>query len=67
MNELFSGMATLNKKLLRDLWRVKGQVLAIVLVIGAIYVASWTGIAIWSAKSDQARFRSRLTAPSSMG
>ncbi|MCB2098254.1 MAG: ABC transporter permease [Parvularculaceae bacterium] len=35
MNELFSGMATLNKKLLRDLWRVKGQVLAIVLVIGA--------------------------------
>lgn len=32
---LFRGMTTLNKKLLRDLWRVKGQALAIVLVIGA--------------------------------
>ena len=35
MNELFGGMAMLNRKLLRDLWRVKGQVLAIVLVIGS--------------------------------
>lgn len=47
-----------------DIGPIPGE---IVLVIGAIYVASWTGIAIWSAKSDQARFRSRLTAPSSMG
>ncbi|HNR78187.1 MAG TPA: hypothetical protein PKM48_13730, partial [Parvularculaceae bacterium] len=35
MNELLGGVKTLNKKLLRDLWRVKGQVLAIILVIGA--------------------------------
>jgi len=35
VNDFLGGMATLNKKLLRDLWRVKGQVLAIVLVIAA--------------------------------
>lgn len=35
MTDLFAGMSMLNRKLLRDLWRVKGQALAIVLVIGA--------------------------------
>ena len=29
------GIATLDRKLLRDLWRIKGQALAIALVIGA--------------------------------
>lgn len=35
MTGLFDGMAMLNRKLLRDLLRVKGQALAIILVIGA--------------------------------
>lgn len=35
MKEIFGGMAMLNRKLARDLWRVKGQALAIILVIGA--------------------------------
>jgi len=35
VSELFGGMTTLNKKLLRDLWRVKGQAFAIILVIAA--------------------------------
>lgn len=35
MTNLFDGMAMLNRKLLRDLLRVKGQALAIILVIGA--------------------------------
>lgn len=35
MRELFAGLSILNRKLARDLWRVKGQALAIVLVIGA--------------------------------
>jgi len=29
------GIATLDRKLMRDLWRIKGQALAIALVIGA--------------------------------
>ena len=35
------GLSTLNRKLLRDLWQIKGQALAIALVIGggiAVYV-----------------------------
>jgi len=39
----------------------------LVLIVGAVYVLSWAGIAIWSERSDQAKFRSRQASPSSMG
>jgi uncharacterized membrane protein len=38
-----------------------------VLGIGAVYVASWMAIAMWSAASDSAKFRQRGSASSSMG
>ena len=47
-----------------DIGPVPGEA---VLIIGAVYVACWASIAVWSEKSDLARFRSRQTAPSSMG
>lgn len=38
-----------------------------VLAIGAVYVASWAAIAVWSAASDSRKFRRRGSASSSMG
>ncbi|HEY9056953.1 MAG TPA: DUF2270 domain-containing protein [Aurantimonas sp.] len=38
-----------------------------VLVIGFFYVASWMTIALWIARSDAAKFRSRGSSSSSMG
>ncbi|HDZ72694.1 MAG TPA: DUF2270 domain-containing protein [Aurantimonas coralicida] len=38
-----------------------------VLAIGVFYVASWMTIAIWIARSDAAKFRSRGSSSSSMG
>lgn len=38
-----------------------------VLAIGAVYVASWAATAVWSAASDNRKFRQRGSASSSMG
>lgn len=39
----------------------------LILAVGAFYVASWAGIAVWSSRSDAAKFRSRRSEDSSMG
>jgi uncharacterized membrane protein len=38
-----------------------------VLLIGVLYISSWTVMAIWSSRRDMAKFHSRGPAPSSMG